>query len=171
MNQPNNDELTQFPSAAKHAMSSVYEKCSTRSDMDSLESTTVLPPPGYRYPRRGAFTHSDLMRNAVIASIESSGSFDDDGNDIRKTSSSDGCNFQLFDLAEGNSPLKRSRSVSEMEEGPDGTEIALISKAVDMRSLSIRLPDLSTASRRVSLRWARSSAKIDSSATSFQGLY
>ncbi len=76
MNQPNR-ELTEFPSATKQAMSSVYEKCSTSSwEQHELESTTVLPPPGYRYPRRGAFTHSDLIGNAVIASIESSGSFD-----------------------------------------------------------------------------------------------
>jgi hypothetical protein len=165
MNQPNG-ELTQFPSAAKHTVSSVHEKCSTRLDMDPRSNTTVLPPPGYRYPRRGAFTHSDLMRNAVIASIEASGSFDDASNEIRKTSSSDGCNLQFLDLAQGNSPLKRSRSVSEMEEGPDSTEIALISESVDTRSLSIRLPDLPTGSRRVSLRWDRSSAKSDSSATS-----
>jgi hypothetical protein len=183
MNQPNS-ELTQFPSAATHAMSSVYEKCSTRSsdiaDMDpriirswkqhEMESTTVLPPPGYRYPRRGAFTHSDLLRDAVIASIESSGSFDDNRNEVRKTSSLDGCNVQLFDMAQGKTPLKRSRSVSVMEEGPDSTEIAFISESIDMQSLSIRLPHLSTGSRRVSLRWAESSANSDSSATLSQGV-
>jgi hypothetical protein len=161
MNQPSS-ELTQLPSGAKHAMSSVCEKYSRSWEQHEVESTTsttvFLPPPGYRYPRRGAFTHSHLMRNAVIASIESSGSFDNDSNEIRKTSSSDGCNFQLFDLEQGNSPLKRSRSESEMEE------------SIDMRSLSIRLPDLSTGSRRVSLRWPCSPAKNDSSSTSCQGL-
>jgi hypothetical protein len=165
MNQPNS-EPTQFPNAAKPAMSSACEKCSTRSDMDprrnrlqhEMESTTVLPPPNYRYPRRGGFTHSDLLRSAVIASIESSRSCDDD------------CNVKLFDLTlkyeedqlkkkpsrsrEDGKPShqKRSRSLSDMEEGPDSTEIAFISKSVDMQSLSIRLPDhLSTSPRRVSL--------------------
>jgi hypothetical protein len=179
-----NNELTQFPSAATHATSSVYEKCSTQSDTADMDSrrirswkqhemespTTVLPPPGYRYPRRGAFTHSDLLRDVVIASIESSGSFDDSRNEIRETSSVDGCNVQHFDLVQGKPPLKRSRSVSEMEEGPDSTEIAFISESIDMQSLSIRLPDLSTGSRRVSLRWAESSASSDSSATLSQGL-
>jgi hypothetical protein len=169
MNQPNR-ELTQFPSTATHAMSSVYEKCSTRSDtpdMDSrrirswrqheMESTTVLPPPGYRYPRRGAFTHSDLLRGAVIASIES-GSFDESRNE-------DECNVQHFNLAQGKPPLKRSRSVCEMEEGPDSTEITFISESIDMKSLSFRLPDLSTGSRRLKLRFTESSAKSGSSTT------
>jgi hypothetical protein len=179
MNQPNR-ELTQFPSTATHAMSSVYEKCSTRSDtpdMDSrrirswrqheMESTTVLPPPGYRYPRRGAFTHSDLLRGAVIASIESSGSFDDSQTEIRKTSSLDGCNVQPFHLAQRKSPLllKRSRSAIEMEEGPDSAEITFISESLDMKSLSIRLPDLSTGSRRLKFRLVESSAKSSSSTT------
>jgi hypothetical protein len=172
MNQPNR-ELTQNPSTSTYAMSSVYEKCSTRSDtpdMDSrrirswrqheMESTTVLPPPGYRYPRRGAFTHSDLLRGAVIASIES-GLFDDSRNEIKKPSS----NVQPFNLAQGKPPLKRSRSVSEMEEGPDSTEITFISESIDMKSLSFRLPDLSTGSRRFQLRLAESSAKSGSSTT------
>jgi hypothetical protein len=160
MNHPNS-EPSQFPSAATPVTSSVYEKCSMWSDVDrrrnrsweqtELESTTLSPPPpNYRYPRREAFTHSGLLRSAVLASIETSESCDDNGNETGKTSS-------LFDLSlQGKpSPLKRSRSASDMEEDSDSTENAFISKSFDMHDLSSRIPDRSTSPARVSIRQTR----------------
>jgi hypothetical protein len=150
-------ELSQFPSAATPGASSFYEKCSMRSDMDrqsnrsweqtELEPTTVLPPPNYRYPRRGAFTHSSLLRSAVLASIETSESCDDNGSEMGQTSS-------LFDLTLQGKPslLKRSRSASDMEEDSDSTENTFISKSVDVQDLSIRIPKRSTSYVRVLIR-------------------
>jgi hypothetical protein len=171
-----NTESAHFPCASmnmNHTTSTpsqneetVHEKLSMSPGMDArmnqsweqneMESPKlILPPPHYRYPRRGAFAHSTLLRSAVLASIDSSGSCDDSYSGIRHSCSWDAT------LQGKRSPLKRSRNMSDMEEDFDSTQSEFGTRSIDTQSLSIRLPGLLTSSRRVSRRTGAASSPTD----------